>query len=180
VSLKSPPTAAPRAIGGQEVRQDAGLGAQRHARFGDRAGFGDRVERATQPALREEEFDELADEDGQVISEANASRPSPFLTMMSADMNIDHGDSSCGTCIDDLSERPSVVPIAASDSACAGGGRGTIWSERSRSARGWLVQRLGAATSAGVGQRGWGHAQDEGNGENGQIRKELLLHTFAQ
>ena len=39
----------------------------------------------------------------QVTSEANASPIMTALTMMSADMNIDHGDNSCSAAIVDFS-----------------------------------------------------------------------------
>ncbi len=81
------------------------------------------IERALQAALRDKQFDELANENrpgherGERQTDHYRLRP-----MMSADMNIDQGDNSCGTCIDDF-ERATVGGSDRSESegACAAG-----------------------------------------------------------
>jgi hypothetical protein len=62
----------------------------------------------------------------QVTSEAKASPTITALTRISADMNIDHGDSSCSAAAVDFSDLPVLSAAAAGAGAAlksvAGGG----------------------------------------------------------
>src|ERR1700733_1367753 len=57
----------------------------------------------------------------QVTSEANASPIITALTRISADMNIDHGDSSCSAVAVDFS---GLLPLSAGGGVAGGGGGG--------------------------------------------------------
>ena len=52
-----------------------------------------------------------------VTNDAKASQTITILTMMSADMNIDHGDNSCGTAAAGLSATGALPPGVASAEA---------------------------------------------------------------